>query len=107
MRTAIILGAAIAGVLGCGPSPQKKREAAAQTLQSWTATVRKTSDDFERGAVPALYGRQVVEAATKSKQEQAETPEWNSLPADDRAALDDAIHKLAASIGRSARQSTP
>jgi hypothetical protein len=107
LRTAVSLAAALAGVLGCGPSPQMKSEVAARTLQSWTETVRKTSDAFERGAVPALYGRQVVEAAMKSKQEQAASPEWNSLPADDRAALDDAIHKLAASIGPSARQSTP
>jgi hypothetical protein len=88
-------------LLGCGPSHEKKIDLARRTVRSWTATVRKTTEALERDAVPVLYGRQVVEAAVQSKQAEAGTPEWRMLSAGERAALDDAIHRLASLLGQS------
>jgi hypothetical protein len=95
-----VLTVAIPLLLGCGPSPQQKIDLARRTVRSWTATVQKTIDALERDAVPLVYGRQVVQAAVQSRKEGAEKPEWRTLPAEDRAALEDAIHRLAALLGQ-------
>jgi hypothetical protein len=93
----VVLAVALTLLLGCGPSPEGKVDLARRTVRSWTATVRKTTEALQRDAVPALYGRQVVEAAVQSREEEAGKPEW---PAKDRAALDDAIHRLASLLGQ-------
>jgi hypothetical protein len=85
--------------LGCGPSPEQKIDLAS-TVRSWTATVRKTTEALERDAVPAVYGRQVFEAAVQSREEESGKPEWRTLPAEDRAALDHAIGRLASLLGQ-------
>jgi hypothetical protein len=87
-------------LLGCGPSDEKKIDLARRTVQSWTATVRKTTEALERDAVPVLYGRQVVEAAVQSRKEESGKPEWRTLPAENRAALDHAIGRLASLLGQ-------
>ncbi|HEX5575212.1 MAG TPA: hypothetical protein VFX42_05010 [Gemmatimonadales bacterium] len=95
-----VLTAALALLLGCGPSPEEKMELARRTVRSWTTTVRKTTEALQRDAVPALYGRQVFEAAVQSREEESERPEWRTLPAEDRAALDHAIGRLASLLGQ-------
>jgi len=35
----------------------------------------------------------------ESRKKQAETPEWERLPTQERAALDEAIHRLASLLG--------
>jgi hypothetical protein len=102
-----VFTAALACILGCGSSTPDKSDAARRTVRSWTATVRKTSDALDRGAVPALYGRQIVEAAIRSREEEADKPEWSALPATERAALDDAIRRLAGSLKKPERPSVP
>jgi hypothetical protein len=96
----VLLAVVLALLLGCGPSPEEKIDLARRTVRSWTATVRKTTEGLERDAVPALYGRQVVEAAVQSREEESGKPEWSALPGKDRAALDDAIHRLASLLGQ-------
>jgi hypothetical protein len=95
-----VLTAALALLLGCGPSPEEKIDLARRAVHSWTATVRKTIEALERDAVPAVYGHQVIQAAVQSREEEAGKPEWSALPAKDRAALDDAIHRLASLLGQ-------
>lgn len=95
-----VFTAALAWLLGCGPSPEKKKDLALRTVRSWTATVQKTTEALQRDAVPPVYGRQVVAAAVQSRREESGTPEWKTLPAEDRAALDDAIGRLASLLGQ-------
>lgn len=87
-------------LLGCGPSPEHKIDLARRTVRSWTATVRKTTEALQRDAVPALYGRQVLEAAMQSRKEESGKPEWSTIPAEARAALDHAIGRLASLLGQ-------
>ena len=94
-----LLAAALTVLFGCGPSPEQKIELARRTVQSWTATVEKTTEALHRGAVPPVYGRQIVEAAVQSREQEAAKPEWKILPAEDRAALDQSIHRLASLLG--------
>jgi hypothetical protein len=96
----VVLAAVLALLLGCGPSPEGKIDLARRTVRSWTATVRKTTEALQRDAVPALYGRQVFEAAVQSREEESGKPEWRALPAEDRAALDHAIGRLASLLGQ-------
>lgn len=91
--------AALGLLLACGPSPQDKAQLARRTVRSWTATVEKTTDAVQRGAAPRVYGRQIVAAAMESRKTEASAPEWQRLPAQERAALDQAIHRLAALLG--------
>jgi hypothetical protein len=95
-----LLAVALALLFGCGPSPEQKVELARRTVHSWTATVEKTSDALRRGAVPPVYARQVVDAATESRKTEAASPEWKTVPAEDRAALDRGIGRLASMVGR-------
>ena len=93
------IAAALGLLLGCGSSPQEKAQLARRTVQSWTATVEKTTDAVRRGAAPRVFGRQIVTAAMESRKNEAGTPEWGRLPAHERAALDKAIHQLALLLG--------
>ena len=107
MTRVAVFTAALACILGCGSSPPDKSDAARRTVRSWSATVRKTSEALDRGAVPALYGQQVMAAAIRSREEEAGKPEWSALPATERAALDDAIGRLAGSLRKPGRPSVP
>jgi hypothetical protein len=95
-----VLTAALALLLGCGPSPEEKIDLARRAVRSWTATVRKTTEALQRDAVPALYGRQVFAAAVQSREEESGKLEWRTLTAEDRAALDHAINRLASLLGQ-------
>jgi hypothetical protein len=99
LSRAALLAALLALLAGCGPSPAEKRDLARRTLQSWTATLRKTSDALHNGTVPRVYARQVVQAAIESKNQESTEPEWETLPALERADLERAIQQLAAALG--------
>lgn len=100
MRGAAAGAALLALLWGCGPSPAAKTQLARLTLRSWTATVRKTTEALDRGAVPRQYARQVVQAARQSRAEESAQAEWAALPSEERADLDAAIHQLAALTGQ-------
>jgi hypothetical protein len=102
-----LLVAELALLLGCGPSPEQKIDLARRTVRSWTATVTRTTQALERDAVPPLYGRQIVAAAVQSRKEEADKPEWSTVSAKDRAALDDAIHRLSSVLGQPERGDPP
>jgi hypothetical protein len=101
LRRAAGAAALVALLLGCGPSEAQKTELARLTVHSWTATLHKTADALERGTVPATYARQVVSAAQEARDQESAGPQWSELPAEERAALDQAIHQLAARVGQS------
>ena len=61
--------------------------------------MEKTTEAVRRGAAPRVFGRQIVTAAMESRKNEAEAPEWGRLPAQERAALDEAIHRLASLLG--------
>ena len=93
-----VLAAALAPLIGCHSS-EPKTERATRTVRSWEATVRTTAEALDQGAVPRVYARQVLRAAMESREQQAGKPEWNSLPVQSRAGLDQAIHQLASALG--------
>jgi acyl-CoA reductase-like NAD-dependent aldehyde dehydrogenase len=93
------LAALLAALFGCGPSPARKNDLARRTVHSWTATARRTRDALERGAVPQVYARQVVDAAIESRAKESKQPEWATLPPQERSELDWAIHQLALVVG--------
>jgi uncharacterized lipoprotein NlpE involved in copper resistance len=88
----------VLSLLGCGSSPEKKAELAAQTVRSWAATVRLASQAFASGAVSRVYAHQVLEAAKEAEQKQSKQPEWNRLPPDARSELDSGIRQLDAAV---------
>ena len=47
----------------CGGSPSEQVRKLHQTQQSWEATARLTTELLQRGAVPAKYARQTLDAA--------------------------------------------
>jgi len=47
----------------CSSSPSEQTRKLHQTQQSWEATVRLTTELSQRGAVPAEYARQTLDAA--------------------------------------------
>jgi len=54
-------------VAACHQSPEKQQEKIQQQLKSWDATERLTGELSDRGALPALYVRQVHEAAEQAR----------------------------------------
>ena len=56
-------------VTGCHASPQKQREKIQQQQASWDATARLAHDLFARGALPAVYLRQVSEAVEQGREQ--------------------------------------
>jgi hypothetical protein len=95
-----LLAIALAPLLACGPSPEQKIELARRTVHSWTATIEKTSQALQSGGVPRVFARQIVDAAAESRKAEAATPEWKTIPGEDRAALDDGIRRLASLAGQ-------
>ena len=91
--------AALLLLAGCGPSPAEQRDLARRTVQSWTATLQKTSDALHRGTVPRVYARQVVQAAIESRADESTEPEWAAVPVPERIDLERAIQELAAALG--------
>lgn len=103
MSRAAPLAALLVSLLGCSPSAARKNDLARRSVHSWTLTVQRTRDALQRGAVPQVYARQVVDAAIESRAEQSRAPEWATLPPGDRSELDRAIQQLALAVGEPAR----
>jgi hypothetical protein len=101
VRRVALLAVALAPLLNCGPSPEQKIELARRTVHSWTATIEKTSEALQSGGVPRVFAHQIVDAAAESRKAEATSPEWKTIPGEDRAALDDSIRRLASLVGRS------
>jgi hypothetical protein len=95
-----LIALALSPLFGCGPSPEQKIELARRTAHSWNATIEKTSDALLRGAVPRVFARQIVAAALEGRKAEAASPEWTMVSGEDRAALDQAIRRLASLVGQ-------
>jgi hypothetical protein len=76
-------------------SPEQKIELATRSVRSWEATVRETSAALSEGAIPRVYARQVLRAARDHERAESRRPEWNAIPAEVRAGLEEAVHQLA------------
>ena len=62
MRRALLL-ASLTLLAACRGSPSEQARKLHQTQQSWEATARLTKELLQRGAVPAEYARQTLDAA--------------------------------------------
>jgi uncharacterized lipoprotein YmbA len=75
VRPALLLGSLVL-LAACSGSPSEQARKLHQTQQSWEATERLTKEMLQRGAVPAEYARQTLDAArqelekTRQKAEQ-------------------------------------
>jgi hypothetical protein len=56
----------LALITGCHSSSEKKQEKLRQERASWQATAQLTDELSERGAVPAVYRRQVMEKSSEN-----------------------------------------
>jgi hypothetical protein len=83
-------------VLAACSSPEQKIEQTARAAHSSEVTVRKPAADLQRGHIPRVYAKQIVRAVESSQREQAQQPEWNSVPERTRQSLAKAIVELAA-----------
>ena len=93
-------------VTGC-TSPEQKRQAAAEAIGSWEATLRLTREQLERDIIPRGYARQILEAARDQHESQRKRPEWRSLSPETRHEFATALNQLAASLGKGSTPSTP
>jgi hypothetical protein len=79
-------------------SSDQKGAVAAQRVHSWAASVDLSVEAVARQAVPLLYARQVLQAATEAREQESTTPEWETIPLHIRHHLDEAIRRLAGSL---------
>jgi hypothetical protein len=56
----------LALITGCHGSSEKKQEKLRQERASWEATARLTDELSQKGAVPEVYRRQVMEKSSKN-----------------------------------------
>ena len=98
LRHAAVLLAVMVVAAGCS-SPEERIDQSTRTARSWSATAQRTSDALAAGAVPRVYARQVLRTAIDGKRQLARQPEWRSMDRNTRGYLEDAIRKLAASLG--------
>jgi hypothetical protein len=59
----------------CSGSPSAQAGKLHQTRQSWEATARLTKEMLQRGAVPAEYARQMLDAARQELEKTREKAE--------------------------------
>ena len=62
-RTALV--AVLLVLVACGGSPNEQVRKLHETQQSWDETTRLTTELWRSGAVPAIYARQTLEAASQ------------------------------------------
>ena len=62
MRPALLL-ASLVWLAACSGSRSEQTRKLHRTQQSWEATVRLTTELSQRGAVPAKYARQTLDAS--------------------------------------------
>lgn len=99
MRTEYLM--ALMGLAACS-SPEDKIEQATRTVRSWEATARLTSQALEEGAVPRVYGKQVLDAALAVRRNQAQRPEWEAVAPETRRAFGEAVAELGRWLGERA-----
>jgi hypothetical protein len=58
----------LALLIGCHGSPEKKQEKLRQEQKSWEATARLTDELAQRGSIPGVYRRQVMQKTSKDLQ---------------------------------------
>ena len=83
----------IALLTACSSSAEKV-EMSAHTVRSWTATADATTNALAAGSVPRVYGVQILGAAEQARRQAVAEPEWESLPANTRRELEQAITRL-------------
>jgi hypothetical protein len=86
-------------VLLSGCTSPEKADNAARTVRSWSATAQITAAALRAGAVPPVYGKQVLRAALETRRELTLRPEWQQLPTSTRRRLDADIRQLAVTLG--------
>jgi hypothetical protein len=91
----------LATLTGCISAEERKRAVESQA-RSWAATANFTTEALDRGAVPRLYARQILEAGREADEQLAAQPEWSMLPVDVKQSLEEALDQLASSIGEAA-----
>jgi hypothetical protein len=64
----LLSGISLALMPACHSSPEEKQQKTQQQLASWDATTRLTDELARRGALPAVYVRQVREAVEQGKE---------------------------------------
>jgi exonuclease VII small subunit len=57
------LAASLVLLTACRASPHEQIDKLSQTQRSWEETTRLTTELWQRGAVPAEYARQTLDAA--------------------------------------------
>ena len=62
MRPVLLLVSLVV-LAACSSSPTEQTRKLHQTKQSWESTVRLTTELSQKGAVPAEYARQTLDAA--------------------------------------------
>jgi hypothetical protein len=85
---------------GCR-STESRVETVARAVHGWAATTQMTVEALDRGSVPAVYARQVLEAARENRSKYSTEAEWQALPGELRRNLDQAVAQLAATLERS------
>ena len=50
-------------LVGCDRGGQAKLEQTAKSIESWSATLHETAQQWRRGSVPRIYVRQIAKAA--------------------------------------------
>jgi hypothetical protein len=60
-----LLLASLVLLAACSGSPSEQARKLHQTQRSWEATARLTKEMLQRGAVPAEYARQTLDAASE------------------------------------------
>ncbi len=69
-RLCLLWGLTLVGLVslaGCGRPPADRAREARTTIASWDATVQLLEAQQARGAVPAVYARQVRRAAREAR----------------------------------------
>lgn len=85
-------------VIGCSSAGERIQKSI-RTTRSWEATVRNTTSALSRGAVPRVYGKQLLQAAVDTERQLAKQMEWQAVPQNLRSDLAAAIRKLASTLG--------
>ena len=93
-------------VTGCTSSEQK-RQAAAEAIRSWEATLHLTREQLELDIIPRSYARQILEAARDQQRSQQAGPEWQSLSPDLRQDFATAQGQLSAALDEGSTSRKP
>jgi hypothetical protein len=99
------LAALLLFVCGCDRDHSRKLERVRQSVDSWSATLDETADQWARGRVPTTYVRQIANAAERSLKDGAES--LGKVPADDPRGRElrerlDALRQRAQEVSRAA-----